>query len=445
MTSTPVQSSTQDPSARSLGDAATGRPRSSASSAETRTLGERLSAATERVPGPVAVVDLDVFDANARELLARAGGVPVRLASKSVRVRSLVERAGRLGFAGIMAYSLAEALWLVEQGARDVLVAYPTVDRRALAELAADPAARREITLMVDDVAQVALVATALSGHRGADAVGRGAGAGEADTPPVLLCLDIDASLRLGVGPFTVHLGTRRSPVHTPAEAAALARAIATLPGLRVRGLMFYEAQVAGLPDTSPAVRLVKKASVADLSTRRGEVIAAVRDAVGHELELVNSGGTGSLETSAADPVVTEVTSGSGLFVPGLFDGYRSFVPHPSAYFGLDVVRVPAPGYATAFAGGYVASGPAGAARVPRVVEPGWRLTSSEGVGEVQTPLHVARGHRDARELAVGDRVWFRHAKAGELMERFDRVQLVRGDQVVEEVPTYRGEGKNFG
>ena len=446
MTSTPVQSSTQDPSARSLGDGVTGRSRSSAPSAEPRTLGERLSAATERVPGPVAVVDLDVFDANARELLARAGGVPVRLASKSVRVRSLVERAGRLGFAGIMAYSLAEALWLVEQGARDVLVAYPTVDRRALAALAADPAARREITLMVDDVAQDALVATALAGHRGADAAEREAGdAGEVDTPPVLLCLDIDASLRLGVGPVTVHLGTRRSPVHTPAEAAALARAIANLPGLRVRGLMFYEAQVAGLPDTSPAVRLVKKASVADLSTRRGEVIAAVRDAVGHELELVNSGGTGSLETSAADPVVTEVTSGSGLFVPGLFDGYRSFVPHPSAYFGLDVVRVPAPGYATAFAGGYVASGPAGAARVPRVVEPGWRLTSSEGVGEVQTPLHVARGHRDARELAVGDRVWFRHAKAGELMERFDRVQLVRGDQVVEEVPTYRGEGKNFG
>lgn len=442
MTTTPVQRSAQEPSTPSWsrGRVSPGGQgaRDASAAAEARTLGDRLSAATERVPGPVAVVDLDVFDANARELLARAGGVPVRLASKSVRVRPLVRRAGELGFAGIMAYSLAEALWLVEEGARDVLVAYPTVDRRALAELAADPAARREITLMVDDVAQVALVAAALAGHHpGED------GGAAPDGPPVLLCLDVDASLRLGLGPFTVHLGTRRSPVHTAAEARALARTIADTPGLHVRGLMFYEAQVAGLPDTSPAVRLVKKASVADLATRRGEVLAAVSDVVGHDLELVNSGGTGSLETSASDPVVTEVTSGSGLYVPGLFDGYRSFDPHPSAFFGLDVVRVPAPGYATAFAGGYVASGPAGAMRVPRVVEPGWRLTSSEGVGEVQTPLRAARGAE--RRLAVGDRVWFRHAKAGELMERFDRVHLVRGDQVVEEVPTYRGEGKNFG
>ncbi|MBE7699221.1 alanine racemase [Oerskovia sp. Sa1BUA8] len=441
MTTTPVQRSTQDPSARPHGERATGRSGSSGSTEEARTLGDRLSAATERVPGPVAVVDLDVFDANAREILARAGGVPVRLASKSVRVRSLVRRAGELGFTGIMAYSLAEALWLVEEGARDVLVAYPTVDRRALADLAADPAARREITLMVDDVAQVALVVAALHGHE--PAPGGGEHGGAAAGPPVLLCLDVDASLRLGLGPFTVHLGTRRSPVHTAAEARALARAITDTPGLRVRGLMFYEAQVAGLPDTSPAVRLVKKASVADLATRRAEVLAAVSDAVGHDVELVNSGGTGSLETSASDPVVTEVTSGSGLYTPGLFDAYRSFAPHPAAFFGLDVVRVPAPGYATAFAGGYVASGPAGALRVPRVVEPGWRLTPSEGVGEVQTPLRATRGAE--RRLAVGDRVWFRHAKAGELMERFDRVHLVRGDQVVEEVPTYRGEGKNFG
>jgi len=444
MTSTPVQASAQDPSTSSRSRRAESPPRRptrpGTSAGEARTLGDRLSAATERVPGPVAVVDLDAFDANARDLLDRAGGVPVRLASKSVRVRSLVRRAGELGFAGVMAYSLAEALWLVEEGARDVLVAYPTVDRRALAELAADPAARREVTLVVDDVAQVALVASALQGQDPGPARGDGGAWGG---PPVRLCLDVDASLRLGIGPFTVHLGTRRSPVHTPAQARALARAVADVPGLRVRGLMFYEAQVAGLPDTSAAVRLVKRASVADLATRRAEVLAAVRDVVGHDVELVNSGGTGSLETSASDPVVTEVTAGSGLYVPGLFDGYRSFAPRPSAFFGLDVVRVPGPGYATAFAGGYVASGPAGELRVPRVVEPGWRLTPSEGVGEVQTPLRATRGAE--RVLAVGDRVWFRHAKAGELMERFDRVHLVSGDQVVEEVPTYRGEGRCFG
>jgi D-serine deaminase-like pyridoxal phosphate-dependent protein len=398
----------------------------------TATLLERLRRATAGLDGPVAVVDLDRFDANAAELLARAGGTPVRVASKSVRVRALVDRAATRGFAGVMAYSLREALWLVRHGARDVLVGYPTADRGALAELARDEAARREVTLMVDEPAHLALVRNALA------AAGRGD-----DAPPVRLCLDVDASLRLGVGPFALHLGTRRSPVRTPHEAAALAARVADEPGTSLRGLMFYEAQVAGLPDTDPVVRLVKRASVADLATRRGAVVAAVRDVVGHEPELVNSGGTGSLETSSADPVVTEVTAGSGLYVPGLFDGYRAFRPRPAAFVGLDVVRVPAAGWATAFGGGYVASGPASRTRLPRVVTPGWALSPREGAGEVQTPLRRRGG--PGADLDVGDRVWFRHAKAGELMERVDVVHLVRGDEVVEVVPTYRGEGLSFG
>jgi D-serine deaminase-like pyridoxal phosphate-dependent protein len=401
--------------------------------AATPSLLARLTRATADLDGPLAVVDLDRFDANADELLARAGGVPVRVASKSVRVRELVTRAAERGFSGVMAYSLREALWLVDAGVRDVLLGYPTVDRAALAELARHEVARREVTLMIDDAAHVALVRQAL------ETTGTG------DEPPVRVCLDVDASLRVGVGPFVAHLGTRRSPLRTPDDAASLAARVASERGVRVRGVMFYEAQVAGLPDTSPAVRAVKRLSVADLATRRGEVVEAVGRAVGHDLELVNSGGTGSLETSSADPVVTEVTAGSGLYVPGLFDGYRSFRPRPAAFFGLDVVRVPAPGWATAFGGGYVASGPASRTRLPRVATPGWSLTGREGAGEVQTPLHRTRGGAGAAELAVGDRVWFRHGKAGEAMERFDRVHLVRGDEVVDVVPTYRGEGMSFG
>ncbi|MCO7273984.1 alanine racemase [Cellulosimicrobium cellulans] len=393
----------------------------------------RLTRATADLDGPLAVVDLDRFDANADELLARAGGVPVRVASKSVRVRSLVTRAGERGFRGVMAFSVREALWLVDAGVRDVLVGYPSVDRGALAALARHEAGRREITLMVDDAAHLELVRHAL------------AEAGTGDAPPVRVCLDVDASLRVGLGLVTVHLGTRRSPLHDPPDVASLAARVVSTPGLSLRGLMFYEAQVAGMPDSSLAVRAVKRLSVLELGERRGEVVAAVRDVVGHDLELVNSGGTGSLETSSADGVVTEVTAGSGLYVPGLFDEYRSFRPRPSAFFGLDVVRVPAPGWATAFGGGYVASGPASRSRLPRVATPGWSLTGREGAGEVQTPLHRTRGVAGAPELGVGDRVWFRHGKAGEAMERFDRVHLVRGDEVVDVVPTYRGEGKNFG
>ncbi|GAB2471057.1 amino acid deaminase/aldolase [Promicromonospora xylanilytica] len=390
----------------------------------------RLSAATSGLPAPLAVVDLDVFDANALDLLKRADGVPVRVASKSVRVRSLVERAAGHGFAGVMAYSLREALWLVGEGVHDVLVGYPTVDREALATLAADPAGRAEITLMVDDVAHLGLIA---------DATG-----GTADAGPVRVCLDVDCSLRVGVGRLTAHLGVRRSPLREPGEVAALAT-VAQARGLAVRGLMFYEAQVAGLPDTSPAVRLVKRLSMREVNERRVGILAAVRDAVGQDVELVNAGGTGSIEVSGGAPGVTEVTAGSGLYAPGLFDGYRSFQARPAAFFGLDVVREPAPGWVTAFSGGYAASGKAGPARLPRLYTPGYTLSGPEGAGEVQTPLRVARGLSPDGRLHTGDRVWLRHAKAGEMMERFDRVHLVRGAEIVETVPTYRGEGRNFG
>lgn len=388
-----------------------------------RTVGQRLDAATAGRPGPLVVVDLDALEANAGDVLRRAGGMPVRVASKSVRVRHVLEQVlARPGFAGVMAYAAAEARWLVAHGVHDVLLGYPTVDAVAIDAVAADPAAADAVTFMVDDVAQADLLAVAARRH------GR----------TLRVCLDVDASLRLGRGPFTVHLGVRRSPVRTPAQAAALAVEVEARGPLAVRGVMFYEAQVAGLPDTSFAVRAVKAASVRELAVRRAAVVDAVADALGHPLELVNSGGTGSIEVSAAAPAVTEVTAGSGLFVPTLFDGYRAFRPRPAAYVGLDVVRIPGDGWATVFGGGYVASGPATPTRLPRPVWPeGLRLAPREGAGEVQTPLRVpARA-----DLRVGDRVWFRHAKAGEVMERFAEVHLVRGDRVEATVPTYRGEG----
>ncbi|WUI29693.1 amino acid deaminase/aldolase [Nocardia sp. NBC_00416] len=383
-----------------------------------------LHAATADLDPPLAALDLTVLRANAADLVRRAAGRPIRVASKSVRCRAVLEEvlgsgltaAG--GFAGLMSYSLAEAIWLVRCGARDVLLGYPTVDRAALAELGGDAGLLAAITLMIDDAAQLDLIRDAI---------------GSATVTP-RVCLDVDASLRIG----SVHLGVRRSPVRTPDQAAELAEQ-ARARGFRVVGLMTYEAQIAGLPDTSLPVRLVKKASAREIGRRRAAVLDAVVAVTG-SLEIVNSGGTGSVELSAAAPGVTEITAGSGLYVPTLFDGYRTFVPRPALYFALPVLRRPAPAIVTVFGGGYIASGPAGKSRVPKPVWPkGLRLLGAEGAGEVQTPLS------GAAELSVGDRVWFRHAKAGELCERFDRLYLVDGGGARVEVPTYRGEGKCFG
>ncbi len=382
---------------------------------------DRLISATAGLGAPLAIVDEPALWANADDLVRRAGGVPVRVASKSVRVRSVIEQTlQRDGFVGVMSYSLDESVWLADHGVDDILLAYPTASASAVQSLVADEGRLAAITLMIDSPRSLDLL-DRLAGH---------------DHPPVGVCIDVDASLRIG----PLHLGVRRSPVHSPDDAAAVARAVADRPGFELRGVMFYDAQIAGLPDSSAAVRLVKKRSAAELLERRSKVVAAVRE---HgDLRIVNGGGTGSLEVSGTDPVITELTAGSGLFSPGLFDGYDAFESRPAAFFALDVVRKPTDDIATLFSGGYIASGPAQKNRQPYPTWPeGLSLLGAEGAGEVQTPV---KG-RAARDLQLGDRVLLRHAKAGEMCERFDSVTIVRADESVEAVPTYRGEGRNFG
>ncbi len=386
---------------------------------------EALLAATARLPAPVAVLDASALRANATDLARRAAGVPVRVASKSVRVRGVIEQTlQHEGFAGVMSYSLAESLWLVEHGVDDVLLAYPTADAQALRSLAADDRARAAVTVMIDSVDHLDLIDGVLGPHES-----------------LRVCLDVDASLRIGALGFTAaHLGVRRSPVHTPRQARAVAREVERRRGFDLVGVMFYDAQIAGLPDTSPAVRLVKRTSNAELHRRRRAVVEAVRDHC--DLQLVNAGGTGSLEVTGSDPVVTELTAGSGLFSPTLFDRYDAFESRPAAFYALDVVRRPAKDVATLFSGGFIASGPATDTRQPTPVWPeGLQLIGTEGAGEVQTPVTG----RAARDLGVGDRVLMRHAKAGEMCERFDAVAAVEADGSVEMLATYRGEGRNFG
>lgn len=369
----------------------------------------------------MAVVDDDALWANADDLIRRAAGVPVRVASKSVRVRTIIDRTlARDGFAGIMSYSLAESNWLADLGHDDLLLAYPTTDAAALRDLAADDHRRAAITLMVDSVASLDLIDSALGPNH----------------PDIRVCIDVDSSLRIG----PVHLGVRRSPVHSVRQAKKLAQAISGRRGFKLVGLMFYDAQIAGLPDSSPAVRLVKSRSNAELHERRGKVVEAVRQIA--ELEIVNAGGTGSLHVTGTDPSITELTAGSGLFTPTLFDQYDAFNARPAAFYVLSVARKPTPDIATLFSGGYIASGPTNKNRQPSVAWPeGLKLIGTEGGGEVQTPV---KG-KAARKLKVGDRVVMRYAKAGEMCERFDDVVLVQADGTTETVPTYRGEGKNFG
>lgn len=389
-----------------------------------------LAAATAHLDAPIAALHLGALRHNARDLVRRAGGTPIRVASKSLRVRGVVEALQRVpGYRGVLAYTLAEALWLVGAGSvDDAVVGYPTADRSGIRRLGADADAAAKVTLMIDSADQLDLV----------DAV----------VPPgrrevVRVCLELDASWRV---PVLGHVGVRRSPVHAPAAAGDLAAMIAARPGFRLVGVMSYEAQVAGIADrpagrplTGARNRWMKARSMPELLERRARAVAAVREHA--DLEFVNGGGTGSLEATAADPSVTEVAAGSGLFAGHLFDAYAGFAPAPAAAFALDVVRSPGPDHATLLGGGWVASGPPGDDRLPRIAWPeGVRMLRHEGAGEVQTPLTGPGAGR----LRAGDRVWLRHAKSGELAEHVAAFALVDGDRVVGELPTYRGEGRAF-
>ncbi len=386
-------------------------------------------------PLPAAIVDLDAVDRNVDRTLERIDGTgkTLRVASKSVRHVGLLRRIlarGAPDFAGLMCFTAEEAGFLADEGFDDLLVAYPTVRIRALAEIARIAAAGKRVSNVVDCREHVEALASA----------------GRTAQVDLAAIIEVDVSYRALGG--HIHLGTRRSPIRSAAAAVEVARLVRDTPGVKLGGVMGYESHVAGLPDENPfsksmnpVRKALKRVAQPDVGRIRREVVdALVED--GHEVALVNGGGTGSLHDTARERCVTEVTAGSGFLDPHLFDYYAAFDLEPAAWFALEVVRQSDPGFVTCAGGGYVASGEPGWDRLPLPWLPeGLRYVGIEGAGEVQTPLSVAPGSPD---IAIGDPIVFRHAKAGELAEHFPHYLLLRGDAPTAREPTYRGQGRRF-
>jgi D-serine deaminase-like pyridoxal phosphate-dependent protein len=386
---------------------------------------------------PLALVDLDALERNVDALVApvRARGKTLRVASKSVRcaalLRAILARGGA-AMRGVMAFSPAEACFLAGEGFADVLVAYPT----------AQPGDARLVAAAIAGGATIALTADAAEHLAVASAAAAEAGV------RIPVVVDVDVSYRpLGEGRTRLHVGVRRSPLRDPLEVASFVEAILADRRLAFGGLLAYEAHLAGIPDVdarAPVQAGVKRA----LKALAREPVRAQRRAIARELErrgialpLFDGGGTGSVAWSAEDPVLSEVAVGSGFLDSHLFDGFRGLALEPAAFFALQVTRRPGPGLITCQSGGFVASGASGPDRLPLPWLPeGLELLDLEGAGEVQTPLAVPPGLR----VELGDPVFFRHAKAGELAEHFADYALLRGDRVEARVPTYRGAGRCF-
>jgi|1186.fasta_scaffold03398_2 D-serine deaminase-like pyridoxal phosphate-dependent protein len=347
---------------------------------------------------PFAFLDLDAVWANAADMLRRSRGKPIRAVTSAIRSRPVLERLLDLdpGFQGALTFSLAETLWLWERGMRDLVLAYPTADRACLTRLARitaeDPEEAPVIT--VDSIEHLDLIEEAATSF----------------VAPIRVAIDIDLSWRRLGG--LVRFGERRSPVRTADEAVALAQEIDRRERTTLVGAIAYEAQIAGVGDNVPGkainnliVRQMQAASARDVEDRRAEIVAALSEVA--QLEFVNGGGTGSIDSTASDWAVTEIGAGSGFYAPIPFDHYRAFRPRPAAMFALPVTR--------------------GTGTAPR--DDRARRVLPQGTTE---------------PLRVGDRVYFRPLEAGELCERFDRLLLVTGTTIRDEVPTYRGEGRAF-
>lgn len=376
---------------------------------------------------PLAFVDLDLFDQNVKSIIPKAGSKKIRIASKSVRVPELIKRVLDSSdvYQGLMCYSPREMVYLSQQGFDDLLMGYPIWNEADILPICEEIKKGKQLVLMIDSVDHIKHLQSI----------------GEKQGLSIPVCLDLDMSSDFP----GLHFGVWRSSVRKASDAKPVIDAILKSPNVKLDGLMGYEAQIAGLGDNvkgqgpkNVVVKILKSRSVKELAKRRAAVVNMIANA-GIELRFVNGGGTGSLDTTTTEEVVTEVTVGSGFYAPALFDHYEKFKFLPAAAYAIEVVRSPKPRTFTCLGGGFIASGEIGKLKEPVILFPdGAKLTDQEGVGEVQTPILYDE------KLELGDPVILRHSKAGELCEHFTSVLLIQAGKVIGEAKTNRGLGYSF-
>jgi D-serine deaminase-like pyridoxal phosphate-dependent protein len=368
---------------------------------------------------PLLFVDERALESNIEWVLKQSGTKKIRIATKSVRSTAVLKKilAANPRFQGLMTYTLEESLWLSQQGFKDILIGYPTVDTNSLEQLAKSP---QDITLMVDRVEHLEMLEAIAKKHNST----------------FNICIDLDLSMDLP----GVRFGVYRSSIQEEKSLNTFLHLLKKCQHLKLKGVMGYEAQIAGVGDkNSLLMRILKKFSLKQLKKRRQHLMNVIK-AAGFTPEIVNGGGTGSLHETSQENVVTEVTAGSAFFAPVLFDQYKDFTLSPAAAFTLPVVRKPSENIITVLGGGYIASGATELIKTPQPYLPeGLSLIKNEGAGEVQTPIVNNTSHK----LQIGDFVVMRHAKAGEVCERFNEILLIK-DNEIKKINTYRGDGKCF-
>jgi D-serine deaminase-like pyridoxal phosphate-dependent protein len=353
----------------------------------------------------------------------------IRIATKSIRVPDIIRYIQKKGgdkFNSLMCFSMEEAQFLSTLGFDDLLIAYPTFSFNDIEIFFSMTQDGKNVILMVDCIDHVKSIEKFWERFS------------TDNTFKAKICIDIDMSWR----PAGLHLGVYRSPIRTLDDLKPVVESIRKKDNLELAGIMGYEAQVAGMgernpfsPILNPIKKFIKYRSVKDVLRKR-EQINAYLNSINCTINFYNGGGTGSLLSTARESWITEVTVGSGFLQSHLFDYYRSNTSEPAFSFALQVTRKPQDDYYTCKSGGFIASGETSLDKSPIPFLPaGMKMVGNEGFGEVQTPVKYI----GEEEIQLGDPLFFRPAKAGEIAEHFKDYILIRNNEIVDRVPTYRG------
>ena len=389
---------------------------------------DNYNTAFPQIERPFAWLDLDALDQNIQYVNEACGHKQVRIATKSVRSVEVLQYVQKnLKYcSGFMTFTAEETLYLLEQGLDHLLLGYPIYEQQPLNHIAHYIAMGKDVTFMVDAPEQIALLQKVA----------------HYTNVTFQVCIDINVSTDYKL----LYFGTKRSPIDTEQAVTKLLQYIAHCKNIRVVGCMAYDAQIAGVTDKGDALLGVKSAFIAQLkkdalpkiTKQRQQIVTHVKHY--HELQFINAGGTGSMALLKDARDITEITVGSAFFAPALFSQYKTLALQPAVGFALRVTRKFADGIVVCHGGGYIASGAIGKDRLPQFLEPDvYQFTALEGAGEVQTPI-IVKG----RKHDIGDTIYLRHAKAGELCERFNHLHATRNGNYIGAITTYRGDGQCF-
>ena len=286
---------------------------------------EELKELVDGYKFPMVICDIDAFNQNLEKVGNYLKKVKknLRLCTKSIRVPELIKQVEEKDFVnGLFTYNSAEALFYAEKyRIKDILLGYPTMSSIDAEELC--KAASIEgvvITVMVDSVSHLNLLEETASKYN------------------VTLKIIIEADVADKF--FRTNVGVYRSPLRKPEDVVNIAREIDKRHHLQYRGIMGYEAQNASIGDTSVFMRWIKKRSRKHVNQWRQEIIDSLKRE-GYEPEIVNGGGSGCFQETAAESSITEIGIGSLLFKSHIFDAINSLDEFiPSLFFVLQVVFV---------------------------------------------------------------------------------------------------------